>query len=244
MAYVHRLAADQRRFRVEIRRAHVTITFTVIEAPRAEDHNGARRCRCRSRDFGGPFPSGEAVLSTYPIHTLVSAPEASRPSLEALQSNFGFVPNVVGTMATSSVLIASLVALFSEVHGGNFTEPQIQILLLTNAVTNNAEWAVAFHTTLALEQGVARTDIEAIRSRGTPSEPKFAALSLLARTLIEKRGKLDAPEIDAFIGAGFGPEHLLEGIAVSAASAITNYTANVTRPPLEVQFREHAWHAA
>jgi hypothetical protein len=30
-------------------------------------------------------------------------------------------------------------------------------------------------------------------------------------------------------------------IAVTAASTITNYTANVTDPPLEKQFQAHAW---
>jgi hypothetical protein len=40
------------------------------------------------------------------------------------------------------------------VHASSLTEPQIQTLLLTNAVTNASEWAVAFHTALALKQGV------------------------------------------------------------------------------------------
>ena len=183
-------------------------------------------------------------MSLYPVHTLDSAPDASRPSLEALQSAFGFIPNIAGAMATSPVLIGSLVALFGKVHGGNFTEPQIQVLLLTNAVTNASEWATAFHTGLALRQGIAPADVDAIRSRDVPGTPGLAALSGLARTLIEKRGRLDRVDVDAFLDAGFTPEHLLEVIAVSAASTITNYTANVTRPPLEAQFGDHAWRSA
>ena len=183
-------------------------------------------------------------MPLHPVHTHESAPEASRPSLDALQSAFGFIPNIAGVMATSPVLIASLVALFGKVHGGSFTEPQIQVLLLTNAVTNAAEWAVAFHSALALRQGIDPADVNAIRSRGVPSEPKLAALSRLARTLIEKRGKLDPSDHDAFLKAGFTPEHLLEVIAVSAASTITNYTANVTQPPVEAPFHDQVWHAA
>ncbi|MGJ4940762.1 carboxymuconolactone decarboxylase family protein [Bradyrhizobium sp. HKCCYLS1011] len=183
-------------------------------------------------------------MSLYPVHTVDNAPEASRFSLKAIQSAFGFIPNIAGAMATSPVLIESLVGLFGHVHGGSFTEPQIQVLLLTNAVTNGAEWAVAFHSALAREQGVAAADVEAIRARRAPAEPKLAALSLLARTLIETRGKLDQRDIEAFLEAGFTPAHLLEVIAVSAASTITNYTSNVTRPPLEARFGDHRWHAA
>jgi alkylhydroperoxidase family enzyme len=178
----------------------------------------------------------------YPVHTLATAPDGSRPSLEALQSLFGFVPNIAGAMATSPVLIGSLVALFGKVHGGSFSEPEIQVLLLTNAVTNGAEWAVAFHTTLALQQGLTPADVDAIRSRRLPGDKRFAALSRLARALIETRGKIADADREAFLDAGFTPEHLLEVIAATAASTITNYTANVTAPPLEESFRKHVWH--
>ena len=183
-------------------------------------------------------------MSHYPVHTSATAPEGSRLSLEALRSAFGYVPNIAGAMATSPVLIDGLVRLFGRVHGGSFTEPQIQVLLLTNAVTNDAGWAVAFHSALALQQGLSSADVEAIRSRALPDEPGLAALSRLARALIETRGRLDPSDRDAFLRAGFTPEHLLEVIAVSAASTITNYAANVTEPPLEAELGEHQWHAA
>ena len=180
-------------------------------------------------------------MSRFPTHTVDSVPEASRPALEAMRTAFGFVPNIAGTMATSPVLIGSLVALFGKVHGGSFTEAQIQVLLLTNAVTNESEWAVAFHSAMALEQGIDPSDVSAVRSGALPGEPKLAALSSLARTLIERRGKLARSDGDAFLDAGFTPEHLLEVIAVTAASTITNYTANVTNPPLEPRFSVQAW---
>jgi alkylhydroperoxidase family enzyme len=186
----------------------------------------------------------ESRMSRFQIHTLDTAPEESRPSLEALRSAFGFLPNIAGAMATSPVLIASLVSVFGQVHNGSFTEQQIQILLLTNAVTNKSEWAVAFHSALALRQGITAADVGAIRAGRVPEEPKLAALSTLAKRLIETRGKPDAAAIDALLDAGFEPKHVLEVIAVSAASTMTNYTASVTKPPLEDAFAPHAWHAA
>src|SRR5580704_12751214 len=60
---------------------------------------------------------------------------------------FGMIPNIAGAIATSPVLINSLVGLFSNVHGGSFTEAQVQVVLLTDAVTNACTWAIAFHTT-------------------------------------------------------------------------------------------------
>jgi alkylhydroperoxidase family enzyme len=127
------------------------------------------------------------------------------------------------------------------VHGGSFTEAQVQIVLLTDAVTNGSAWAVAFHTTLSLKEGIDPADVEAIRAGRLPKDGKFAALSGLAKTLIEKRGRLEDEDINRFIAAGFGKDHLLEVIAAVAASTITNYAGSITKPRLEAPFEAHAW---
>ena len=182
-------------------------------------------------------------MTSFPVNTIDSAPEGSKPALRQLQSTFGMLPNILGSMSTSPVLINSLVGLFQNVHGGSFTEPQVQVVLLTDAVTNACTWAVAFHTALALQQGLDPADVEAIREGRLPKDNKLAALSALAKTLIEKRGLLDDQDIDQFMGAGFGKDHTLEVIAAVAASTITNYTGSVTKTPLEAAFQAHAWSA-
>ena len=175
-------------------------------------------------------------MEQFPVYTIDTAPEASKLALQDLHAAFGIIPNIAGAMATSPVLINSLVGLFGRVHGGSFTEPQIQALLLTNAVTNACSWAVAFHSALALKQGLDPADVDAMRAGRSPQDGKLGALSTLARTLIEKRGRIDDREAEQFLAAGFGKDHLLEVIAVVAASTITNYTGSVTKPPLEAPF--------
>lgn len=183
-------------------------------------------------------------MSSFPVHTPASAPQASQPAMEALQSAFGFLPNIARAMSTSPVLINTLVGVFGNVHGGSFNEPEIQTVLLTNAVTNASSWAVAFHTSLALENDVSPGDVQAIRAGELPSDTRLAALSRLAKTLIEKRGHLGVQDKETFLDAGFSAEHLLEVIAIVAASTITNYTGSVTQPPLEPEFVPHAWSTA
>ncbi|MBN3751452.1 carboxymuconolactone decarboxylase family protein [Paraburkholderia sp. Tr-20389] len=183
-------------------------------------------------------------MSRYPIHTIESAPAQSKPVLEQLQQAFGLIPNIAAKMAASPVLINGFIGLFERVHASSLTEQQIQTLLLTNAVANASEWPVAFHTALALQQGVHHADVDAIRQGVLPHDAGLAALSMVARTLIDKRGRLAAEDQKRFFEAGFSAEQLLEVIAVVAASTITNYTASVTQPPLEAQFEEFVWRAA
>ncbi len=182
-------------------------------------------------------------MSIFEIQTIDRAPEGSRAPLEKLQRAFGMVPNVAGIIANSPVLANIFVPLFAGVHGGTFSEAEIQALLLTNAVTNSCAWAVAFHTYLALKAGLDSADVEAIRERRAPSKPRIAALWAYARGLIEKRGHMGEAAVEAFLSAGFKPDQALEVLAVSAASTITNYTLNIAEPPLEPMFQEHAWRA-
>ncbi|HTH59626.1 MAG TPA: hypothetical protein VL689_05670 [Paraburkholderia sp.] len=75
-------------------------------------------------------------MSRYPVHTIDSALSQSKPVLEKLRQTFGALPNIAATTAASPVLIHGFIGLFQRVHASRLTEPQIQTLLLTNAVTN------------------------------------------------------------------------------------------------------------
>jgi alkylhydroperoxidase family enzyme len=180
-------------------------------------------------------------MPTYQIRTIASAPEKSKPALEQLQQAFGVIPNLAAVIANSPKLVNSLVGVFQQVHSSSLTEQEIQIVLLTDAIANSSTYAVAFHTALALQQGVSSEETDAIRERRLPADKRFAALSTLAKALIEKRGHLNGQELDSFIAAGFTKEQILEVVATVAASTITNYAGTIADPPLEDPFRQHAW---
>ena len=180
-------------------------------------------------------------MERFPVYSIDSAPEASKSALGDVQARFGMIPNLAGAMAASPVLIQSFIGIFDKVHGGNFSEAQIQTVLLTDAVTNGCTWAVALHTALALKAGVDPAAVEAMRASRSPSDRKLRALSTLARMLIEKRGRLNDQDIERFLAAGLGKDLLLEAITIVAASTITNYTGSVTKPPLEPPLQDYAW---
>ena len=180
-------------------------------------------------------------MSQFTVYDIDDAPEKSRPVLRSLKEAFGFVPNIAGAMAGSPTLINGFISVFQNAHSGSFSEAQIQVLLLTNAVTNACNWAVAFHTHLALQQGISPEDVKAIRVGLLPRDAKHAALSKLARRLIERRGHVEEARLQVFLDAGFTREQVLEVILVASASTITNYVGTVALPPLEEAFEQHAW---
>ena len=177
----------------------------------------------------------------YPVHTVDSAPDKSKAALEGLEKNFGRVPNLAATMASSPTLLNGFVSVFSHFHGGSFSAAERQLLLLTNAVANRSEWAVAFHSTLALKEGVAPGDVQAIRQGRAPTDQKLAALVELDRALLEQRGAVSEQQIAKLLQAGYASEQVLEVLAGLAVSVMANYAGNITRPPLEAPFAAQAW---
>jgi AhpD family alkylhydroperoxidase len=176
-------------------------------------------------------------MTDYPIHTLDTAPVWAGPPFARLQEAFGFVPSAAGAMASSSALLHSFFSAFGHFRGeASFTPAERQVILLSNAVANDCAWAVAFHTLEAHQDGVPPADIDAIRDRRAPAEPRLAALSRLAQALITKRGRLDTSD-----AAGLEPVEVLEVIAGVAISTMTNYAAAVADPPLQEQYRRYAW---
>jgi alkylhydroperoxidase family enzyme len=180
-------------------------------------------------------------MNDYPVQTVATASEGARPVLEQVQQTFGLIPNIAGTMANSPELLGGFFGLFQKVHGGTLTEAEIQTVLLTNAVTNASAWAVAFHSMLALKEGLAPDDVTSIRAGRLPANARLAALSNYARKLIETRGHIGEDAISAFVKAGFSRAQSLEVLGITAASTITNYTGSITNPPLEDFLRQHAW---
>ena len=182
-------------------------------------------------------------MTPFPVHTLSDAPAASRPALQSLQDTFGFVPAVAGAIAGSPTLADAFVAVFRNAHAGTLDEAQIQVLLLGNAVTNACEWAVAFHSHLALRNGVSGEDVAALRRGLDPRDARLAPLARFTRRLVERRGHAGEAHVQAFLDGGYTAAQALEVVLVAAASTITNYVGSLARPPLEEDLRAHAWRA-
>jgi AhpD family alkylhydroperoxidase len=181
-------------------------------------------------------------MTNYPIHTLETAPDYAKQPFMLLEETFGFVPGAAGAMANSAPLMSSFFSAFGHFRGeGTFTPAERQVLLLSNAVTNDCGWAVAFHTLEALADGVPPAEVDAIRQRRLPADARFAALSALTGALISRRGHLDESDLAAFLAAGFDRNQVLEVINGVAISTMTNYAATDADLPIEERLRAHAW---
>jgi alkylhydroperoxidase family enzyme len=183
-------------------------------------------------------------MQKFIVHTIESAPEKSKPTLRGMQQKFGFLPNIMGTMAENPVLLNGFAASFGSFHGGSFDECEKQVLLLTNAVSIKCPWTVAAHSTFAIEDGVSESDVKAIRNGKLPKDPKYAALSEITKILLENRGNATEADIERFTSAGYSKAQIFEVVLGIGISMTTATTTNIAGTPVEDHFKAQIWAAA
>jgi AhpD family alkylhydroperoxidase len=177
----------------------------------------------------------------YTVHTVESAPDTAGDTLRALQASVGLIPNLAATMAESPALVTAFVTLRELYAKTGFSPAEVQVLSLTAAYENKCDYCVAFHTAMALNNGVTRDDVDALRRGTAPAEPRLGALSQFARVMVRNRGHVDRETQDAFYAAGYSKRQALDVVMGMAFSLMANYAGHVTQAPLDTFLEPHAW---
>ena len=180
-------------------------------------------------------------MSIYEVHTIDTAPEASKPILQNLKSSIGMIPNLAATMAESPELLNGFLTIRKILYGGTFTPGEVQVLALTNAFENGCHYCIAFHTALALKEGVSKDTVAALRSGRSPQESRLRALSEFSRVLVKHRGHVSSNDLQKFIAAGFSKRQALEVVLGVAVSILPNFAHHLTQCALDPAFSEHLW---
>ncbi len=177
------------------------------------------------------------AANKYTVHTKDTAPEASKPVLEQVEQAFGFIPNVVGVLAESPLAVAAYATVNGLVEEKSALTPQEQqVAILTISKENGCEYCVAAHAKVAGMKEVPAEVVQALQEGREPDDAKLAALSRIARLLVEKRGWIDEDAQNAFFEAGYEKAHLLDLISIIALKTISNYTNHIAQTPLDKAF--------
>ena len=177
----------------------------------------------------------------YAVHTPESAPETSAEALRTLQAAVGLIPNLAATMAESPALLRGFLALRELYATTGFSPGEVQVLSLTAAYENDCAWCVAFHTAMALKEGVDRDAVDTLRQGRTPSHPRLGPLNNFARAMVRNRGRIDPPTLHAFLAAGYSKRQALDVVMGMAFSLMANYASHLTQPPLDDFLKPHGW---
>src|SRR5262245_34495381 len=136
-------------------------------------------------------------MTPFPVHTIDTAPEASRPVLEATRKVWGFVAALQGTLAESPVALQAYTTLFDLVGQSTLTPGEQQIAFLAVSVFHGCEYCVAGHTYLARSIGVPEAAFQAIRNRQPiVNDPRLQALRSFCEAVVRERGLAGDDAVD------------------------------------------------
>lgn len=180
-------------------------------------------------------------MTSFPIHTIDTAPEESRETLRNVRETLGMIPNLAAAMAESPTLLRSFFAVRDLYDQGTMSPLDIQVLSLTNAFEHGCEWCMAFHSAGALKAGLSKEDLARLRAGHAPQDSRLRALSDQSRTMVRNRGQVNEQSLQAFYAAGFTRAQALEVVLGAGFSVMANFSGHLVHAPLGAAFEPHAW---
>jgi alkylhydroperoxidase family enzyme len=179
------------------------------------------------------------------IHTIDTAPEGSRATLDGIAGDLGFVPNLAATAAESPALLEAFDGLRRAVGRTGLDPVHREIAGLATGVAVGNAYGVAFHSTVLDGLGVAARDVDAMRAGREPSDSAAAAVYGLATALVTDRGQVAQEVLDRARAAGLSDEAILEVVAECTFAGLVGTIDNLAgRVELDAFLAPRAWTAS
>lgn len=178
----------------------------------------------------------------YEVKTIENAPKNAKPVLEAAKKAYGFVPNLLGTMANHPALLKNYWEGSANLSANStLTAEEQQVAFLAASYENNCHYCMAAHTSIGQMQKIDQSILDALRT-GTPiPNAKLEALSQYVKEVTIKRGRVSEEAVDAFLSAGFTQDNVLEVITIVSLKVMTNYINFVAQTKVDSAFEPNAW---
>jgi alkylhydroperoxidase family enzyme len=175
------------------------------------------------------------------IHTIETAPDASKPLLEKSKKSYGYVPNLHGALAEAPGLLDAYQTMHQLFLDSSFDKDELTVVWQTINVEHECHYCVPAHTAIAKAMKVDDSIIAALRNKTTLPSPKLEALRNMTLALVRNRGVVSQEEITAFYEAGFNQRQLLEIILGLSQKVISNYTNHIAETTLDDAFKPFDW---
>ena len=176
------------------------------------------------------------------VHTMDSAPEASRPLLENSKKAFGRLPSLHAVMAESPGLLEGYQHLHRlAIEGTAFDATERTVVWQTVNVRHRCHYCVPAHTGIAHKDGVAQDVIDALRNETPLPDAKLEALREFTLAVVNTRGRPSERQVAAFEAAGYGERAALDVVLIVAQKVMSNYVNSMFGTPTDAAFEKFLW---
>ena len=175
------------------------------------------------------------------LHSLDTAPEASRERLQTAIRNNGFLPNLIGVLANAPVALETY-----QVVGGinartGLSPEEREVVQITAAKLNGCDFCVAGHTALARKKLAMPEDIiEALRTTRALGDERLNTLARFTIDVMTNKGDVDDAALQALFDAGYTEANALEVVLGVSLATLCNYANNLARTPINPELQAYA----
>ena len=181
------------------------------------------------------------TMSTFPLHTEDSAPEAARPLLEKARKTYGMQPNLFRGLAESPAALAAYFDLGERMGQSGLSAQEQQILFLSVSFENSCAFCMAAHTGGGKASGLSQLTLDALRDGEALPDAKQNALATFARAVVRERGFVSNEAVQSFLDAGYTKANVLDVILGVSMKTLSNYANHILETPLNDELAPLAW---
>lgn len=180
-------------------------------------------------------------MPTLKVHSVDSAPQESKPMLEAAVKGFGMLPNLIGVLASSPETLKAYQTLHQLFMDTSFDPEELTVVWQGINIENDCHYCVPAHTAIAHSMNVDPALTEALRNQEPMPTAKLQALLDMTLIVVRNRGVVSKEDLASFYAAGYGEQQVLEIILGLSQKIISNYTNHVAETPLDAAFQPFSW---
>lgn len=180
-------------------------------------------------------------MTTLKVHSIESAPEESKASLEQSIKAFGMLPGLHAVLASSPETLEAYKTLHALFTKTSFNADELTVVWQTINVEHECHYCVPAHTGIAQMMKVSDELTEALRNSTAMPTEKLQVLHDFTLKVVRERGHVAQEDLNVFYKAGYGEKQVLEVILGVSQKVISNYTNHIAQTPVDAPFQKFAW---
>ena len=171
-------------------------------------------------------------MSRIPLVNPADTTAERQAILSEIHAALGGTPNMFRAVANSPAALKSMWGAFGALGGGALPARLGEQVAVAIANRNACEYCLAAHTVLGRKAGASAEEMSEAQE-GRSDNPKTAAALRFALAVVERRGQVEAGEVEALRAAGFDDGEIIEILAHVALNLFTNYVNVALAVPVD-----------
>ncbi len=183
-------------------------------------------------------------MTEFTLHTVESAPEASKQLLEEAKKKYGMISGLSAVMAEAPGLLEAYQKVHELFVSSSFDNDELTVVWQTINVEHECHYCVPAHTWIARSMGVSDKISDALRNETPLPTARLEALRTFTLSVVRNRGNVNNDTVLAFLDAGYTKRQILEVILGVSQKVMSNYTNHLANTPVDTPFMNFNWQKA